>query len=207
MKEFKIQILALLFGITLQLFAQACGYHDPVQVQIGALNLVYENSLHVNGAIADAQAAGRLPPTDYSRLSFKGPHREELDAKAFEKTKQSLLALGAVFQSVNADKDKIGFSMVLVETALWTRFPAPGSQAKLEVDAGSAGEGDLVVATGEPVVEGLLLGRFTITEALDSGCMRLYGTPEQISDFRATYGNVGGQKKKEDQKIKAKRSS
>jgi hypothetical protein len=196
MKAFKIQILALLFGVTLQLSAQACGYHDLAQARIGALNWLYEHSLYVNGAIAEAQTAGRLSPSDHTRFMVSGPYREELDAQAFEKTKQSLAALGAVFQVLEGEHTQSGFSMVLVETALWTHFPVSGSEDKLKVDAGAAVKGDLVVATGEPVVEGLLQGRLSIADAIDTGCMRLYGTPEQISDFRATYGKVGGQEKR-----------
>jgi hypothetical protein len=207
MKVFKIQILALLFGVTLQLSAQACGYHDLAQARIGALNWLYENSLHVNGAIVEAQKAGRLPPSDHSRLWVRGPSREELDTLAFEKTKQSLMDLGAVFQALEERQEQSGFSMVLVETAMLTSFPASGSESKPEVDADSVDKGDLVVATGEPVLEGLLQRRLTISEALDTGCIRLYGTPEQISDFRGTYGNVGGQKTQENKQIDAKRSS
>jgi hypothetical protein len=205
MKKYKIQILSLIFGITLQLSAQACGYHDLAQARIGALNWLYEHSLYVNGAIVEAQTAGRLSPSDNARFMVSGPYREELDAQAFEKTKQSLLDLGAVFQVLEGEHTQSGFSIVLVETALWTRFPASGSDAALEVDAGAAGEGDLVVATGEPVVDGLLQGRLSIAEALDSGCVRLYGSPEQVSGFRETYGTVGGQAEREDQKIEAKR--
>jgi hypothetical protein len=168
---------------------------------------MYENSLHVNGAIAEAQKEGRLPPPDHSRLWVQGPYREELDAQAFEKTKQLLLALGAVFQTQEDRQAQSGFSMVLVETAMLTRFPASGSESKLEVDADSVDKDDLVVATGEPVVEGLLQGRLSIADALDTGCIRLYGTPEQISDFRATYGNVGGQAEREDPGVEAKKSS
>ena len=70
------------------------------------------------GAAQQAQQAGKLPPPDTERLLATGAYRKELDAAAFEKTKQALHHLGACMSREAAMGRTEQFSMVLVENGL-----------------------------------------------------------------------------------------
>ena len=186
----RLLMAALAISCCIELSASACGYHDPQQVRIGSLNWIYPNSLHVNGAIDDAQREGILPSDDdFERISARGPYREQLDALAFQKTVRALRQLGKILQTRGGD----GFSMVLVETALWSTFPPAGSGQSVQIDVESLRKDDLVLVTGEPVVLALIQGDITLSEAYKSGFVKLYGTQEQISRFFATYGEADPQ--------------
>lgn len=171
----------------------ACGYHDPDSLKIGPLNWFYPDSLHVTGAIQTAQRHGRLPGPDIERLLATGAQRRSLDAAAFRQTEQSLHRLGAWIGDRTADADTEQFALVLVETGLWTRFSISRLHQKVSVDMDGPGAGELVVVTGVPVLHALVRGSITLSGALESGLVKLYGEPEQIDGFVGAYGTLGGQ--------------
>ena len=171
----------------------ACAYHDPAIYRVGLLNWHYPESLHVNGAIFRAQQAGKLPGPDTERLTATGAYRKELDAAAFEKTKQALHRLGVRMSREAAMGRTEQFSMVLVENVLWSWFSISRMQQTVAVDVNGPGISELVVVTDEPVVHAMASGDLRLSDAVKAGFMKLYGDPERIDQFVTTYAGVGGQ--------------
>ena len=83
--------------------------------------------------------------------------------------------------------------MVLVETVLWSQFNPGGSQHKLAVDTDGPIVGDLVVVTDEPVLYAVESEDLSLSMAVESGLMKLYGDSEQINNFLNVYGAIGAQ--------------
>lgn len=156
------------------------------------LNWIYPNSLDVTGAIWRAQQEGLLPPPDTSRITARGKRREILDAMAFQKTERTIRALGAELGNMTPDGQVGRFSFVLVETALWTQFTVSTKHKLVAVNVGSPRDDDLVVVTGEVALFAMGRGALSLSTAVESGFVKLYGPPEQITHFLEMYGAIGG---------------
>ena len=164
----------------------ACGFHTKESLAKAFLNFTYPNALHVTGAIWTGQQAGMLPMPDRERLQASGKRRRILDTRAYWETTRSLHSLGGAFDTVTGEQTPK--AIVLVETALWARYSGPG---EIELHAVGAQAGDLVIVTGAPVLDTIKRGKLTISRALKSGYLRLYGTPEQQQAFLAAHGTIG----------------
>jgi hypothetical protein len=171
-------LLAFVLLCSARIPVLACGYHEgsPAARQ-GALNWVYPNSLHVRGAIWQAQAAGEVPTAD---------------AASFQKTERVLQSLSVRLGKLTPADRLERFSVVLVETVLWSQFTLTGSQSKVDVDVDGPLAGHLVVVTDDPVLYALEKGMLTLSMAVNSGLVKLYGQQEQVSNFLELYGTVGG---------------
>jgi hypothetical protein len=167
----------------------ACGFHSAQTIAKVTLNLRYPDALHVSGAVWSAQQAGSLP-LDRKRLRATGAERKLRESRAFLETSRSLYALGASFERADAEETRPNVAVVLIETMLWTRYPASGGIEPHVTDPEPA---DLVVVTDEPVVRTIADGQLTVTEAMEQGMMRLYGTPEQMLAFAERFGDVGAE--------------
>ncbi len=164
----------------------ACGFHTKESLAKAFLNFTYPNALHVTGAIWTGQQAGILPMPDRERLQATGKKRKILDTQAYWKTTRALHSLGGAFDIVTGEQTPK--AVVLVETALWARY---SGQGEIELHAVGAQAGDLVIVTGAPVLDTIKRGKLTISRALNSGYLRLYGTPEQQHAFLAAHGTIG----------------
>lgn len=174
-------VLALLCWA--QLPVAACGYHDSPEasknVQKGILNWVYPNSLHVRWPIWQAQVEGQLPSDD---------------TLSFQKTWRALKVLSRRFGTLTPADRLERFSMVLVENVLWSQFTVAGSQSLVAIDVAGPIVGQLVVVTDEPVLYALAKDSLSLSLAIESGLVKLYGQPDQIDSFLELYGEIGGQK-------------
>ena len=74
-----------------------------------------------------------------------------------------------------------------------TRWPASASAMAVAVESDGPGESKLVVVTGDPVLHAMKRGELALSDAVESGLVKLYGEPEQIDGFVASYGTLGGQ--------------
>ena len=184
-------LVVLCLGRWFQPPVSACGYHDPTTVRKGVLNWIYPNSLYVTGAIWRAQQEGKLPPPDTARITARGKRRQILDAMAYQKAERAIRALGAELGETTPDGRVGKFSIVLVETVLWTRFRLSSKHKLVAVDVGGPSDGDLVVVTGEPALFAMRNRTLPLSTAVESGFVRLYGRPEQVDDFLKTYGALG----------------
>jgi len=167
----------------------ACGFHTSQSLSQTILNLHYPDALHVNGAVWSAQEKGLLP-LDRKRLQATGAKRKLLDTRAYLETQRALYALGASFERAHPEDTRPGMALVLTETMLWTRYPAGGG---IEPHVTDPESGDLVVVTDEPVVRTIADGQLTVTEALEKGLIRLYGSPEQELGFAERFGDFGAE--------------
>lgn len=193
MRDKTVLILSLIFFLEWggAVGARACGYHDPTMLAVGALNWRYPESLHVTGAIWEAQKAGALPMPDKERIVARGKTRELLETVAYQKTRRAIRALDAAVQKLNADQKLTPFSLVLVETALWSNFRNGSAYQPVAVDVVGPGEGDLVVVSGEVAILAIQSGNLSLSTAVETGLVKLYGEPEQIREFQKLYGVIG----------------
>lgn len=185
-------LLALCLVCWAQLPVAACGYRDSTNTRAGILNWVYPNSLHVRGAIWNAQEAGELPYPEADRVTAGGSDDNSPDIVAFQETERVLRALCAGLSEMTPDERKERFSLVLVETVLWSQFTLSGTQNKVDVDTDGPIVGDLVVVTDEPVLYAMVEGSLALSTAVKSGLVKLYGQPEQVNHFLELYGTIGG---------------
>jgi hypothetical protein len=167
----------------------ACGFHSAQTIAKVTLNLHYPDALHVSGAVWSAQQAGSLP-LDRKRLRATGAERRLRESRAFLETSRSLYALGASFERADAEETRPDVAVVLIETMLWTRYPTGG---EIKPHISGPEPADLVVVTDEPVVRTITDGQLTVTEAMEQGMIRLYGTPEQTLAFAERFGDLGAE--------------
>lgn len=172
--------------------AQACGYHDPELLKIGYLTWFYPESGHVSGAIWEAEKAGKLPWPDMEHLTATGPYREQLDAAAFARTEQALNELGDNLGRLTAEGHTEEFAMVMIDSGMWSKFTLKPMKSAVWVDIGGPENSDLVVVTGEPVLYAIVQGDMTLSAAVSSGLMKLYGEPQRTEEYIAAYGKTGG---------------
>ena len=169
-------LIAVLASATIVIPARACGFEDPnsVSMQRVMLNLVYPNSLHVQGAIDTALRRGLLRPDHFKR-------RGELFA--FHRT------VGALRQFADdladgATSNLPKFSSVLIGPVLWTRFH-PGSDGVIaETHADGPLAGSVVMITDGPVLAALLSGDVSGADADVAGLVRFYGDAADIASLR-----------------------
>lgn len=159
--------------------ATACGLHRPVDLERGILNHVYPDSLHVLSAV---RHAGLLPDWEEAQASKRDPF-------AFHGLAARLQDFG---DSLSSDwaPGLAGFSMVLVDSMLWTRFVAGEGGIVSEVHSDGPGTGDLVVVTHGAVVDAIVEGRMNGEQAIALGLLRLYGEAPARRLLAATLGGV-----------------
>lgn len=160
----------------------ACGYHDNVSLARGALNWTYPNALYVIGAMSAAVSNRRLPPPSRTRPDILGSAYRQT-AKSLERTAEKLRP--------TSHSAALSVSLVLVEPMLWTRLKIDQGGARIEIHAPGPVRGDLVVVTGESVIQEIANGRLTMGEAEVLGLVRLYGSEAQFARFRAAYDGAG----------------
>jgi hypothetical protein len=74
---------------------------------------------------------------------------------------------------------------------LWTRFVSEGGDVRPQVHVSGPNAGDLVVISGEEVIQEIAHDRLSFGEAYRQGLIRLYGTEEQVRLFLTRYDQVG----------------
>ena len=161
---------------------RACGYHDDVSIARGVLNWIYPDSLHVIGAISAAVAERRLVYQPVAPSLFGSEYRAAV--KSLEQLTASLRATGSVVP--------LSFSLVLVESMLWTRFEGDSDQLHAQLHVGGPQAGDLILISGEDVIRAVANGTLSVGEAHGRGLVRLYGSETQIARFLGAFKDVGG---------------
>jgi hypothetical protein len=149
--------------------ADACGYHQPVDMERGILNLIYPNALYVPTAVWQAQQTKLLGPTD--AVQAKDPF-------AFHGVARRLETLGERLAGA-APGELGGLSLVLIDSMLWTRYTLAYGKALSVVHSDGPALGDAVVVTHELVVRALVEGRLDGERAMAMGLIRLYGDASQ----------------------------
>ncbi len=154
--------------------AFACGYHNPSDIARGTMNFIYPKSLYVRTAVWQAQNSGLLPPR---------PRRAVKDLFAYQRATAGLQKLGTTLGS--APNRQFGFTVVLLDSMLWTRYAAGDEGFDVSVHVGGPGKNEAVLVTEGAVVRALNAGVITYDVAVSQGLIRLYGPEEQQKALKA----------------------
>lgn len=172
--------VVLAAALTRPMTAEACGYHDPSLIARGILNWTYPKALYVGTAVWQAEASGVLPrhaqtPTDLF---------------AYQRMVRHLQTLGERLRRSPIAPQGSSFSMVLLDSMLWTRFAAaPGGYA-VEVHKEGPAAGDLVLVTDGKVIQALVEGSLDAAEAEAHGLVRFYGPAARQAEVRTALAAV-----------------
>jgi hypothetical protein len=138
------------------------------------MNFIYPKSLYVRTAVWQAQNSGLLPPR---------PRRVITDLFAYQRTTAGLEKLGKTLGS--APNQQFGFTVVLLDSMLWTRYAAGGEGFDVSVHISGPGKDEAVLVTEGAVVSALNAGAITYDVAESQGLIRLYGPLQQQEALRA----------------------
>jgi hypothetical protein len=83
------------------------------------------------------------------------------------------------------------FSLLLVESMLWVRFPATVAERAIEVHLPEPKPGDLIAIMGEDALIEIAAGRMTLAEAEKDGWLQFHGSGPAIARFYQTYSRIG----------------
>lgn len=156
--------------------ALACGYHNPSDVARGAMNFAYPKSLYVRTAVWQAQARGVLPPR---------PLRAAKDLFAYQRMAAGLRKLGEDLGP--APGPDFGFTIVLLDSLLWTRYAAAGGGFGVAVHVNGPSKDDAVLVTESDVIRALNAGLIGFGVAEAHGLIRLYGPADRQESVRAAF--------------------
>jgi len=155
--------------------ALSCGYHSPVAVQRGMLNWIYPNALHVRTAVWQGEQAGILPARP-----------PVADLFGYHKAVANLQHLRAALQDGAAENPPPAFSIVFIDTMLWSRF-APGEGfMEVQIHRDGPEPDDLVVVSEETVIAAVVAGKMQVKDAVEWGLLRLYGDPDTSARWLRT---------------------
>ncbi|MGB2932155.1 MAG: hypothetical protein WBB88_07355 [Methyloceanibacter sp.] len=125
-------VVALAAALIWPVKAEACGYHDPSLIARGILNWTYPKALYVGTAVWQAEASGVLPRSTQTPM----------DLFTYQRTVRHLQTLGERLRSSRiAQAQGSSFSMVLLDSMLWTRFAAAPDGYAVEVHASGPSAG------------------------------------------------------------------
>jgi hypothetical protein len=146
------------------------------------MNWVYPNSLYVQTAVWQAEDAGILP----SRAA-----EPTKDLFAYQHIAQAMRAFGERITKVNSPTGEMPtFSIVLIDTLLWTRFVRGADGYAAEVHADGPAPNDVVVVTAGKVMLSLREGTLTPRVAYDRGLIRLYGEPTAVATVKKHFDRI-----------------
>jgi hypothetical protein len=176
-------LLWALIAVTLNASTvDACGYHNPVDLGRGVMNWVYPNSLYVQTAVWQAEDAGVLP----SRAADLPK-----DLFAYQRMVKAMRAYGERLTQTNSPTGEMpNFSIVLIDTLLWTRFVRDADGYAVKVHADGPAPNDVVVVTASKVMLSMRDGTLTAAIAHDRGLIRLYGPAASVATVKEQFDRI-----------------
>lgn len=182
--------LVLAAALAAPLAAQACGYHDPSSVNLGALNMAFPDALHVRTAVWMAQRDGGLP----SREAAREGDPQAAAIHAMTRLGRTVAMLGALrdrMPSPAGERPAPTFSLILIGPMLWARFEPRMGEVALQAHMDGPAQEDVIVVTDEPVIAALAEERITPQEARRLGLVRLYGARGAVEEVTALLDGLG----------------
>ena len=161
--------------------ALACGYHSAADMALGLLNWSYPNALHVRTAVWQAENTGVLPPR------LKTPAK---DLFAFNRVARNLDALGARLGPATPGGESGSFSIVLLDSMMWTSFVAGGDGYGVLTHVEGPARNDVVVVTHSKVIAAIVAGQLDASSAETFGLVRLYGPVLRQDAVRRALGSA-----------------
>lgn len=160
-------MLGLLAAVVATSPGAACGYHGALGNGFSALH-----PRSVDVAIAIRQAV------DENLLDGETVKPKLVDLFALSRATARLDRLRGALQPLASDMAMPSFSLLLVESGMWSRYVVEEGSVRLvaHIDAPSAGEA--VVVTGNAVLIAISLGRLTVQDATHRGLIEIDGPPQ-----------------------------
>jgi hypothetical protein len=182
MRQNRLPIVALAALLLLSGPALPCSDHEDPAVGRDRLAANYPGALDILPIIASARRERLLPPANPMATLWSDKFPLQRHVRAVQKFEEALnlAAQGGA---------PVGFSMVMIEPMLWTRYAPADGRAKASVHTEGAEPGELVVVSAEDVINAIGNGRWSIGEAHAAGLLGLHGSAEQVAAFIAVYGN------------------
>ena len=171
---------ALSLGVSGSVPASACSFHSPETIARAVLAINYPDISHVSGAVWKAQSEGLLDMPDKRRFTTTGKERSSFLAEAYYTGIANLMRLEASL--LDCDCQAVPFSVVLVDTMLWSGF---GLESAAVFHDKPAGPGRLVLATEAAGLSGIVEGRLTLSAAVETGIVKLFGSQDDRARFLA----------------------
>lgn len=145
----------------------ACGYHGTLGDGFSAL---HSSSINVAIAIRDA--------ADENLLDREIVAPKLSDLLALHRATARLQRLRNALQSTSADMAVPSFSLLLVESGMWSRYLAEEGRLRLAAHTDAPPAGEAVVVTGNAVLAAIGAGRLTVEDAMHRGLIVVDGPPE-----------------------------
>jgi hypothetical protein len=134
--------------------ARACGYHGILGDGFSAQ---YPGSINVAIALREAADEGLIDAQSLKQRSA--------DLLAYHRAVRRLQHLRDAFVQSEAGH-KLTFSLLLVESGLWSRYASDGQDVSLAVHIDRPQDGEAVVMTGEAVLVAIEAGTLSWRDAL-----------------------------------------
>ncbi len=151
----------------------ACSYHGVLGLGGSA---AHPGAVDVAMAIDAAASAGTIEmPVAKPPASMVGYHRM---VKQIERFRELL-------NSAGSGRDRIpGFSLLLIDTALWSRFAPSPSGFDLNIHTEGSMRGEPVVLSSTGVIRSVIDGRLSAGDAVSRGLIRVEaGIDEKLALF------------------------
>jgi hypothetical protein len=145
----------------------ACGYHGLLGDGFSAL---HPRSIDV--AIAISEAA------DENKLDREIVAPKFADFLALHRATRRLDRVREELQIVIANAAVPAFSLLLVESGVWSRYVADGNTVRLVVHTDAPPAGEAVVVTGNAVLAAIIAGRVTVQDAMQRRLIVVDGPQE-----------------------------
>lgn len=173
----------------------SCGFDSPVEASRGFLNWTYPNALYVRTAVWQAEDARILPPR---------PPKPATDMFAFQRVSAALRKFGERINAIGLDAEaRPSFSIVLINSVLWTRFMYSPDGYGVEVHADGPTAGDVVIVTDGKVIRALVEGFLTPKAAKENGLIRFYGASHDVTLVDAAVAGIPAPKSTDNAQMSA----
>jgi hypothetical protein len=159
---------ALMCVVTIAASATACAYHGGLQAGFSG---VHPAAVDVVSAIEAAEQAGTI-----ERQSLAPPLA-------------SMVAYHRIVRQIERLRDQLSpaerrfgtpvFSLLLIESALWSRFKPDPTGIALQIHTPGPELGEPVVLTAGVVIRAIFEGKLSASEALNRGLIRVEAAIEQ----------------------------
>ena len=149
-------ILASMLLLASHHLATACGFHSAAEDNFTAL---HPRSIDVAIALGDATQAGILQRAEPPTVG---------DASGYRNIMARMQRLGNAV-APTGDATAPGFSVLLVESGLWSRYRSLPEGAIFEIHTEGAQAGETAVITGATVLEALESGVLSFEGAMERG--------------------------------------
>lgn len=176
MRKTALALAATLCVVGATGWASACGYDGASAAAIAAR---YPHAVEV--------AARLLHPSNSQILDRQLVSPTFVNMMGYHRAVHRLQRLREPLERVVLDEHLTspGFSLLLVEAGLWTRYAPDAEGVRISVHTPRPPADDVLVFTGEAVIEAIGSGRLSADEAFQRGLIVVDGAPQASGQIAA----------------------